>query len=790
VLAQVQQALAAQGRVALSGLGGVGKTQTAVEYAHRHLDKYDHVFWATADSQEALISGYVAIAGLLKLPESDAQDQTLAVGAVKRWLASSQRWLLLLDNADRPEILEPFLPSEPKGHILLTSRAQLFDTIDIVKPVDVDEMSYAEARNFLFKRTGREEGGGPEPKAASQLTAELGFLPLALEQACAYIVRNKSLFQDYLHSFRKRRLQLLNKHGPVAGGYRESVRTTWSMNFRELEKESGAAADLLRLCAFLSPDSIPIEFLTMGAPALGNLISAALANVQEDPVVLDETLAPLTYFSLIRRQIDTRSYSLHRLVQEVVSAELNPKRRRLWAERAVRALELAFPDTHFSTWSVCERFLPQVHACANLIDQWAFGFLEAGQLLQRAGVYLSERGRYVDAEPLFERARTIREKALGPDDPDVAWSLYNLGVVYHAQGRYANAEPLFERARATWEKALGSEHPDVAFSLHALALLYDTQGQYAKAEPLYKRALAIREKGLGPEHPNVAWSLQGLAGLYHSQGQYGKAEPLYQRALAIRQRKLQCDHPNIASSLHNLAELYYKQGRYEKAALFYEWALEIWEKALGPEHPDVALNLHNLARLYDTQAQYAKAEPLYVRALEIREKALGADHPDVASSLQGLAGLYHSQGQYEKAEPLYERALTIRQTKLQSAHPDMAWSLQGLAGLYHSQGQYGKAEPLYERAAAMWTKALGPEHPNVALSLHNLARLYDTQAQYTKAEPLYKRACLIWEKALGPENQYLKASLEDYALLLRAIGRPAEAEPLEARAMIIPAKRG
>ena len=216
--------------------------------------------------------------------------------AVKRWLSSHEGWLLILDNADTPDIGKPFLPPEPRGHVLLTSRAQVFDTIGIVKPVELNEMSHAEARTFLLKRTGREYEGGPESNAASELAEELGFLPLALEQASAYIVLNKSLFQDYLNSLRKRRLELLNKHGPVAGDYHESVRTTWSMNFRQLEKESEAAADLLRLSAFLSPDSIPLEFLATGAPELGNLLSAALADVHEDPVVLDETLAPLTQF--------------------------------------------------------------------------------------------------------------------------------------------------------------------------------------------------------------------------------------------------------------------------------------------------------------------------------------------------------------------------------------------------------------------------------------------------------------------------------------------------------------
>jgi hypothetical protein len=180
VLAQLQEPVATRGRVALSGLGGIGKTQTAVEYAHRHLEEYDCIFFVSAASHEGLLSGYVTIAGLLKLPESGAQDQTLVVDAVKRWLGSHRGWLLVLDNVDRLDIVKPFLPPSPKGHILLTSRTQVFDTIGIVKLVELNEMFPAEARTFLLKRTGREYEGGSEPNAASEVAAELGLLPLAL----------------------------------------------------------------------------------------------------------------------------------------------------------------------------------------------------------------------------------------------------------------------------------------------------------------------------------------------------------------------------------------------------------------------------------------------------------------------------------------------------------------------------------------------------------------------------------------------------------------------------------
>ena len=415
-------------------------------------------------------------------------------------------------------------------------------------------------------------------------------------------------------------------------------------------------------------------------------------------------------------------------------------------------------------------------------------------ILNNLGLALSASADYSEAEPLYQRALAISEKALGPDHPSTATSLNNLALLYKSQGQYEQAEPLYQRALGIREKALGPDHPSTATSLNNLAALYDSQGQYEQAEPLYQRALGIREKALGPDHPDTATSLNNLAALYDSQGQYEQAEPLYQRALGIKEKALGPDHPSTATSLNNLALLYKSQGQYEQAEPLYQRALGIREKALGPDHPSTATSLNNLAALYDSQGQYEQAEPLYQRALGIREKALGPDHPDTATSLNNLAALYDSQGQYEQAEPLYQRALGIKEKALGPDHPSTATSLNNLALLYKSQGQYEQAEPLYQRALGIREKALGPDHPDrekalgpdhpdTATSLNNLAALYDSQGQYEQAEPLYQRALGIKEKALGPDHPSTATSLNNLALLYKSQGQYEQAEPLYQRAL-------
>jgi CHAT domain-containing protein/tetratricopeptide (TPR) repeat protein len=411
---------------------------------------------------------------------------------------------------------------------------------------------------------------------------------------------------------------------------------------------------------------------------------------------------------------------------------------------------------------------------------FAQGVDEASKLDDQADA-LYEKGRYAEAEPLYKRSLAIREKALGPDHPDVAASLNNLALLYDQQGRQVDAEPLYKQALVIWEKALGPDHPDVATALNNLALLYDAQGRYADAEPLYRRSLVIREKILAPDDPNITYPLNNLALLYKKQGRYAEAEPLYKKALVVFEKALGPEHPDVATALNNLAVLYDSEGRYADAEPFLKRSLAIFEKALGPEHPNVATALNNLAALYESEGRYADAEPLYKRSLAIREKALGPDHPDVATSLNNLANLYNSQGRYADAEPFYQRSLAIIEKALGPDHLDVATPLNNLAFYYYSQGRYADAEPLHKRSLAIREKALGPEHPDVAQSLNNLALLYNSQGRYAEAKPLYERSLAIWEKALGPEHSNVATSLNNLANLYNNQGRYADALPIVRR---------
>ena len=649
ILAQVHEALAESVSVAvsqktshaISGLGGVGKTQIAVEYAYRHRDEYQAVLWVGASDESTLASGYSEIARLLSLPQKDLNDQRLVIDGVKRWLDSNKGWLLILDNADDPKVLPTFMPGDPKGRILITSRAEELQEVGIPKPLRLDAMLPDEALDFVLRRTARDDADDSEIEAAKSLAKELEYLPLALEQAAAYIVEKRPKFAAYLTAYGQRQLDLLESHKPLMGDYPRSVVTTWDANFEAVGEASPAAADVLRLSAMLAPEEIPYETLAKGGQKLGAEIAKALAGYPKDPLALDELLAHLSRYSLIRRGED--GWSVHRLVQAVVREHMTEDERRAWAERAVNAVNAATPGVEFSDWPLCERLLPHQQRCFDHVEKYGIETAAAAGMLNQAAYYAEARAFYHAAEPLCRRALAICEKVFGTEHRDTATTLNNLAILLKDRGDLDTAEPLLRRALEIREKVLGPEHPGTATTLNNLAMLLQARGDLDAAESLFRRALDIKEKTVGPHHPSTATSLNNLALLLKDRGDLDTAEPLLRRALAIDEKAYGPDHPEVATDLNNLALLLKARGDLAAAEPLYRRALAIDEKAYGPDHPEVATDLNNLALLLTDRGDLDAAEPLLRRALKIREKVLAPEHPRTRTCRRNLEMLLQEQ---------------------------------------------------------------------------------------------------------------------------------------------------
>lgn len=765
----------------MSGLGGIGKTQAALEYAYRYHADYQAVLWVRADSHSALVSGFVTTAHLLDLAEKDERDQNRVVQAVMRWLRSNTAWLLVFDNADDVTIVSEFLPTAHRGHILLTTRSRAMG--QVAQPVEVEKMHPEVGAFFLLRRASLlplqahpDLASDDDRKLAKEISQLMDGLPLALDQAGAYMKEMSCSLSDYLDLYRKRAADLLKVRGSFDSNYPQSVATTWSLSFERVASANPASAELLHLCAFLYPDAIPEEIIVDGAADLGPILHPTAA----DPLQLDRALKEILRFSLLQRESDAQTLTIHRLVQEMLKDKMDANRQREWAERTVRAVNDAFPAVEFTMWPRCQRCILHAQRGAALIQQWNMEFPEATRLLNQTAYYLEERSQYEEAELHYLRLLAIRERVLESDHPDLAKTLNNLAALYHRQGKYRQAEPLLQRALAIRERMLGREYPEIAQSLNNLAVLYEKKGKFEQAEPLYQRALAIREQIVGPMHPATAMSLNNLALFYEKQAKYQQAEELYQRALIIREQMLGPTHPDTAMSLNNLAVLHRKQRKYEQAEAFYQRALAIYEQGQGPEHPDTINILNNLAALYYTQGKYEQAEQLYEHVLAVRERVSGPEHPSTAITLNNLALVYRERGRYDLAESFYLRSLAIREQVFGSEHPSTATCLNNLAQLYKDQGKYDKAEPLYQQALAIHERTYGPEHPDTAMSLNNLAELYRLQDKCGQAEPLSRRAIMVYKRVLGTEHPTTVQVMENYARLQEKMKRDQETAGLEA----------
>ncbi len=648
------QPLAVSQPQAISGLGGIGKTQLVVEYAYRYRGMYDVVMWVRADSQDLLVSDFLLAAELLHLPERNEQDQRVVINAVKRWFNTHERWLLILDNADQVEDVSGFLPSADMGHILLTTRAHATGTV--AQRIVVEQMTREEGILLLLRRAKLVRGNAGLERVTDAMRAqaqsivdEVDGFPLVLDQAGAYIEETGCSLDDYLLFYQIGRERLLRTRGRQATGHPESVATTWSLSFEKVEQRGPVAAALLRLCALLHPDAIPETMIEEGATELGPV----LQTVAGKRLILNEAIGELLRYSLIRRDSETKVLTIHRLVQAVLIDTMGQEEYAEWARRVVRLVNKVFPPPLESIpWMHYEVYLPHARVCVTLVDRIGSPFLEAAQLFTKTGAYLTRRARYAEASLLLERALVLYESMLGSNLLDAIECMNYLGWLYQEQGRYERAEVLYRHALAIAEAALGPEHSSTAASLHYLAGLYQEQGGYKEARPLMERSLAIREAVLGPDHLETADSMSYLAWLSDAEGKYEEAEALYQRVLTIREAVLGPEHLFAAVSLNNLAKAYQKREKYEEAEVLYRRALSIYETALGSEHPYFAISLNNLARLYQEEGRHEEAEVLYRRALTIREKVLGSNHPDTVVSRENYIQLLRTTDRASEAAVL------------------------------------------------------------------------------------------------------------------------------------------
>jgi transcriptional regulator with XRE-family HTH domain len=384
---------------AVYGLGGIGKTQLAIEYAYRYALEYTTVLWIQAESVENITSSFLAIAAFLHLPMGQDDKPQQAIDAVQNWLSTHSRWLLIWDNLEDIELLWRYLPMGHQGKVLITTQRQALGAM--IQGLELQSMTQEDGVPFLLKRAKMIELRASdellrqmaqqlpvEYAAAMELVRVMGGLPLALDQAGAYVEETGCGLLDYLQLYKRQSKQLLERRGSSVETHPQSTVATFALAYQRVEELDPAAAELLCLCAFLHPDDIPEELIEAGAACL----EEPLRHVVKDLYQFNQAIATLRSLSLIRRSPEMRAISVHRLVQAVLRARMDPSTYRAWVNRTMRVVNTAissFSKENIAVqWSLRQRYLAHVEVCAHLNEQGGTSSEEACRLLIRAGAYV------------------------------------------------------------------------------------------------------------------------------------------------------------------------------------------------------------------------------------------------------------------------------------------------------------------------------------------------------------------------------------------------------------------
>ena len=530
----------------INGLGGIGKTQIAVEFCHRNRDKYPlGVFWADASSAETLTDSYKTFAmdlgwAILEAPMEDA---------VKSWLsriAPRSGWLLILDNADDPEDVDHLIPKSASGHVLITTRHHNPGWGGDPLPVDV--LPPEQAVDFLLRR-GRRQAG--EKAACEQLAEALGYLPLALEQAAAYSDQNRTIrVAEYVERFNEQQIAFTEKaqsKRPLKGDYEKTVATTWEISFEKLPEP---AREALLALAFLNPENIPLELFRQGehlGPALAEL------DLSDRFVIQDEIIEPLSAYSFVKVGEYGTSVSVHRLVQAVILDRLTTENR---SNATFDSLHItidgfvaADPATPAS-WPLYARWFPHIrHAMSFWIKTEK---PTHSGLWNRAAHYAWAAGRSKEARGILEDQLNVRRRVLGDEHPATLSSINNLAETLRALGETQTARDLHQKALDVRRRVLGDKHRATLASINNLASTLKALGETQAARDLHQEALDVSRRVLGDEHPSTLVSINNLASTLKALGDTQTALVLNQEALDGRRRVLGGEHPDTLISIHNL----------------------------------------------------------------------------------------------------------------------------------------------------------------------------------------------------------------------------------------------
>ncbi|MEE1740937.1 FxSxx-COOH system tetratricopeptide repeat protein [Streptomyces sp. BE147] len=777
----------------LYGLGGVGKTQVALEYVHRFMADYDLVWWISSEQPDDVVASLAELA--VRLGAQGGEDMAAAsqeaVDLLRRGVPSD-RWLLVFDNADDPEQLRRYFPQGGSGHILVTSRNQTWSQHGDALPVDV--FLREESIEHLQRRAP-----GLSDDDAAQVATAVGDLPLAVEQAAAWIAETATPIGAYLEQLAQQAPQVLALNQPA--GYPEPVAATWNISIARLKERSPAAVRLLQLCAFFAPE--PISANLLYSKEMIEALKPYDASLQEK-LVLGRVIREIGRFALAKVDQVSNSIQVHRLVQAVIRAQLSEEEQREARHVVHRILAGARPDDdepidNPETWQTFATIWPHLGPS----DARNCKEPEPRRLLIDRVRYLWKRGDVRTAATLGDELRETWLETLGERDLQYLYLCFHLSNILRTRGRYVEAKELDELTLQRQREVLGQEHPHTYMTTSSLAIDLGLLGDYGRAIELATDARDGFSQIFHDDHPRTLAAANNLALNLRSIGQYAKAREIDQDVYDSRTEVLGAEHPYSLSSAMNLARDLREIGRYEDSVGLLSRTYDAFKRTLGRSYPttlsaakSLAVSLRRAGRFEDahrltvaTRARYrakytmanpdslacdlnlaadlfAAGEPVQARdaAREVVDqymKVPGEKHPYTLAAQNNLGVYLSGTGEAEQAERLLRQVVASMRERFGREHPNTLFCVMNLASATADRGELDIVLETEERLSSQLREALGAYHPETLAMTSNRAVTLDALGRENEAVQLRAEVVAELSRQLGDEHPLTRIARDE-----------------------------
>ncbi|KAI0849478.1 TPR-like protein [Daldinia vernicosa] len=740
-------------RVALEGLGGVGKSQLALEAAYRVRSEYPElsVFWVPAISEATFDNAYREIAqqlGLKELNDDQADMKPLTKAALEK--DSVGKWLFILDGADDVQLLlgdrnskglAQYLPFNRNGSILVTTRTREVSTgLDISQKniTKIQEMSEDEA--FQFLQNELIEDQLRDRKSACDLLELLAYLPLAIKQAAAYMAKTGMVTTKYLDHCRKSNstlIKLLSKNFEDCSRYKDTsnpVATTWLISFEHISRDTPLAAEYLKQLCFFEEKDIPLILLK-----------------QDSELEADEAIGVLKGYAFITEREGT-SFDIHRLVRLAMRNWIKEQGSwEEWITKGIRYLESGFLHIKEGDIITLRKYLPHTQTALEF-QQDALDKEATWRLLFNTSKCYRTLGYYEKAEQTARESLDLAEKIFGHEHLRTLLSTQNLAIVLQARSKYPEAGSLNQELLQLYEKLLGPNHPGRLMFMNNLAFILELLGKLNEAEEIHRQVLEMRKGLLGENHGHTFPSMEDLDLSLLGTGKDEMPEKLWPRALKSHNESQQLEPIDIQRKNVKLAIALADKGKHSEAEEILQQGLDVMATDLGVNHPETLDVKGKLFEVLMRQRRYREAEIMSRGILGAAMETMGLESHLALASMSNLASALFEQGKYQEAESIYRQQLELRKRLIGEESPLTIDSLGTIAFTLWGQNKYEEAELILRQVLELREEVLGKEHPSTIWALGMVARLIILQNKYEEAVPICQQALELQRKVLGKED--------------------------------------